>query len=217
MSPFLGAIAGYPIPVFAVALDAGLLGGVAIALRLARQRGLPMNSALDAMMLALVAALAGSRAWYVVEHWLDYASSPLAIFAVWEGGLALPGGVLAAAVASPFAARLTRIAPSGLVDSGAIGAAVGQAIGRLGCIPAGCAAGKPVEELWDGAPALMLPDATGNVAMRFPSQPIESAAELVLGIVLWRVWRSGARPGMIGWLYLAAYAIIRLAAEPLRA
>lgn len=186
-------------------------------MRLARQRGLPVNGALDAVMLTLVAALAGSRAWYVVEHWADYAFSPLAIFAIWEGGLALPGAVLAAAVAAPFAARLTRISLSGLVDSGAVGAAVGQAIGRLGCIPAGCAAGKPTEELWHGAPAMLLPDATGNVAMRFPSQPIESVAELLLAAVLWRAWRSGARPGTIGWLYLAGYTTIRLAAEPFRA
>ena len=217
MSPFLGAVAGYPIPIFAVALDIGLLCGVVVAMRLARRRGLPVSGALDAVLLALVSALAGSRAWYVVEHWVDYASSPLAMLAVWEGGLALPGGVLAAAVALPFAARVTRIAMSSLADSGAIGAALGQSIGRLGCIPAGCAAGKPVEELWDGVPAVMLPDATGNVTMRFPSQPLESAADLLLAAVLWIVWRAGARPGTIGWLYLVGYATIRLAAEPFRA
>jgi phosphatidylglycerol:prolipoprotein diacylglycerol transferase len=217
VSPYFGAVAGYPIPIFALALDLGLLCGLAVTVSLARRRGLPPHRVLDAAMLTLLSALAGSRAWYVVEHWADYASSPLAVLAVWEGGLALPGGVLAAAVVTPFAARFAQVSVAALADSGAVGAALAQAIGRLGCVPAGCAAGKPIDELWAGLPALMLPDASGAMAPRFPSQLVESAGELLLATVLWRVWRTRVRPGLAGWLYLAGYATMRLAAEPLRA
>jgi phosphatidylglycerol:prolipoprotein diacylglycerol transferase len=217
VSPYLGVVAGYPIPIFALALDLGVLCGVALAVALARRRGLTAPRVLDAALLVLVAALAGSRLWYAVEHWSDYASSPLALLAVWEGGLALPGGVLAGAVVAPFAARFAKVAVTTLADAGAVGALLGQAIGRLGCIPAGCAAGKPIEALWSGVPALELPDATGTLALRFPSQVVESAAELLLAFFLWRLWRANVRPGLIGCLYLAGYATIRLAAEPLRA
>ena len=217
MSPYLGVIAGYPIPLFALALDAGLLCGLAVTAALARQRGLAPHRVFDAAMLVLGAALAGSRAWYVATHWTDYAQSPLALFAVWEGGLALPGGVLAAALAAPATARLLGIPLPALADAGSVGAALGQAIGRLGCIPAGCAAGKPLEELWSGAPALVLPDATGTMALRFPSQLVEAAGELLLALVLWLVWRAHVRAGVAGWLYLAGYAGIRLMAEPFRA
>ena len=217
MSPYLGVIAGYPIPIFALALDVGLLCGLAVTTALARQRGLSPHRVFDAAMLVLLAALAGSRAWYVATHWADYADSPMAVLAVWEGGLALPGAVLAAALAAALAARLLGVSLPLLADAGSVGAALGQAIGRLGCIPAGCAAGKPVEQLWSGAPGLLLPDATGTMAQRFPSQLVEAACELLLALAVWMAWRSGVRPGIPGWLYLAGYAGIRLAAEPFRA
>ena len=217
MSPYLGVIAGYPIPVFAVALDAGLLCGLAVTLNLCRRRGIASHRTLDVAILVLLAALAGSRVWYVAAHWADYVGSPLAIFAVWEGGLALPGAVLFGALATPFAARALRLPTPAIADAGAVGAPLGQAIGRLGCIPAGCAAGKPVEELWAGLPALTLPDATGALAPRFPSQPIEAAAELLLAGVVWWIWRRGARPGACAWLYLVGYGLLRVAAQPFRA
>ena len=217
MSPYLGVIAGYPIPVFAVALDAGLLCGLAVTMKLCRRRGIAPHRTLDVAILVLLAALAGSRVWYVVAHWADYAGSPLAIFAVWEGGLALPGAVLFGALATPFAARALRFPAAVIADAGSVGAPLGQAIGRLGCIPAGCAAGKPVEELWAGLPALTLPDAAGALVPRFPSQPIEAAAELLLAGVVWWIWRRGARPGACTWVYLVGYGVLRVAAQPFRA
>ena len=217
MSPYLGVVAGYPIPIFALALDVGVLTGVALTIALARRRGLAASRTLDAALLVLAAALAGSRTWYVIEHWADYASSPFALVALWEGGLALPGGVLAAAVAAPLAARAVKLSPAVLSDAGAIGGLLGQALGRLGCIPAGCGAGKPIDDLWSGVPALTLPDATGTLALRFPSQLAESGFELLLALALWLLWRAEVRPGVVGWLYLAGYATIRLAAQPLRA
>ena len=217
MTPYLGPVAGYPIPVFALALDLGLLCGLAVTLVLARRRGVPPHRTLDAALLVLVAAFVGSRAWYVAAHWSDYASSPMAILAVWEGGLALPGAVIAGALATPFTARLMHIPGPTLADCGAVGAAIGQAVGRLGCVPAGCGAGKPLSELWAGLPALVLPDASGAMAPRFPSQLVESACELLLSLALWGVWRARARPGVTAWLYLAGYATIRLAAQPFRA
>lgn len=217
MTPYLGVIAGYPIPVFALALDVALVCGLAVTLALAHQRGVAPQRTLDTAMLVLAAAFVGSRVWYVAEHWSDYASSPSAIVAVWEGGLALPGAVIAGALAMPFAARATRVPRPIIADCGAIGAALGQALGRLGCVPAGCGAGKPLSELWSGLPALVLPDASGTLVPRFPSQLFESAGELLLALALWGVWRAGARPGAAAWLYLAGYATIRLAAQPFRA
>ena len=217
MTPYLGVIAGYPIPVFALALDVALVCGLAVTLALARRRGVPPHRTLDTALLVLAAAFTGSRAWYVATHWSDYASSRWAVFAVWEGGLALPGAVIAGALATPFAARTMRVPGRVIADCAAIGAALGQAVGRLGCVPAGCGAGKPVSELWSGLPALALPDASGTLAPRFPSQLIESACELLLALALLAVWRSRARPGAAAWLYLAGYATIRLAAQPFRA
>jgi phosphatidylglycerol:prolipoprotein diacylglycerol transferase len=219
VGPYFGSVAGYPIPIFAIALDLGALAGVFVAARLAAGRGLALHRVLDVALAVLLAALAGSRAWYVARHWSDYAANPLTVLAVWEGGLALTGAIAAGALALVVTARAFRLNLGYLADAAGVGAALGQAIGRLGCLPAGCAAGRPAAELPRWLPALVLPDATGTLALRFPSQLIESTADLLLALVLLRLWNARARraPGRVGLTYLAGYCVIRLVAQPFRA
>jgi len=217
LNPYLGVVLGYPIPIFALAVDVGALVGVAVALRLAMSSGITAWRALDGAFLVLLAALAGGRVWYVLRHWSDYAATPLTVLSLWEGGLALPGAVIAGAAALVAAGRAFRLPLGTSGGAAGIGAALGQAIGRLGCVPAGCAAGRPAQELTPWLPALVLPDASGTLTARFPSQFVESALELLLALLLLRLWRGRAARGRVGLTYLAGYCAIRLAAQPFRA
>ncbi|HEU5318970.1 MAG TPA: prolipoprotein diacylglyceryl transferase family protein [Chloroflexota bacterium] len=217
VQPYLVTVAGYPIPTFAVALDAALAIGLIVALRLAAARGVPTLRALDVALWVLPAALVGARSWYVVRHWPEYAAHPPAILALWEGGLSLTGAVAAGALAIAAVARAVRWTGWQLADGAAIGAALGQAIGRLGCVPAGCAAGRAATELPAWLPALSLPDASGLVAPRFPSQLAESLADGLLALALWRLWRARWPAGRVALAYLAGYCLIRAAAQPFRA
>jgi phosphatidylglycerol:prolipoprotein diacylglycerol transferase len=101
------------------------------------------------------------------------------------------------------------------LDAAAVGLALGQAIGRLGCLAAGCATGVvlPPGSAW---PALPLPDSTGLVAPRFPSQIVESLADVLLwGLLLW-LWARRLRPGAVAVAYLIGFGALRFLAEPLR-
>ena len=217
MNPYVGVALGYPIPIFALAVDLGAIVGVVVAVRLALATGVAPWRALDVAFLVLLAALVGARLWYVSVHWPDYVTAPLTAVSVWEGGLALPGAVIAGAVALIASGRAFGLPLHVLGGATGIGAALGQAIGRLGCIPAGCAAGRPREELAPWLPALVLPDASGTLAARFPSQLVESGLELLLALVLLRLWRGGTTPTRVGLTYLAGFCAIRLAALPFRA
>jgi prolipoprotein diacylglyceryltransferase len=216
LNQYLGAVFGYPIPVFALGMDLGVFAGVCIAVRLAMWKGIAPWKALDLALLALLAALAGARLWYVARHWADYLPNPLAVLWIWEGGLALSGAVAAGAVALILVCRARGLPLGHLADAAGIGAAVGEAVGRPGCMPAGCAAGRPVVELGSWLPALPLPDATGAIVARFPSQLLEAALALLLALWLVRLWRARVAPGRVGLSYLAGYCLIRLAAQPLR-
>lgn len=209
-------IAGYPIPLFALFLDVGVAAGLALALMLGRRRGLAPAAMLDAAPIVLIAALVGARLDYVTAHWAEYAPAPRAIINVWEGGLSLPGAVAAGALALWLAARPLRLPPSIALDVAAPALALAQAVGRLGCLAAGCAAGRPVLP-GSRLPALLLPDSTGALAARFPSQPVEAAVELLLGAMLLMLWGRRLPPGSVAAAYAIGYGVARIGLEPLRA
>ena len=91
---------------------------------------------------------------------------------------------------------------------------LGQAIGRLGCLAAGCCAGK-VTGSWLG---MYLPGEGGVWAMRCPTQVLDSAAHVLIFLVLLAVERYGRRPcdGFLFLLYVELSAIARFTVGFLR-
>lgn len=216
MDAILGTLAGYPIYAFAVLLDAGVAVGLALATWLGRRMGLSVSRLLDAAAIALVAALVGARLGYVLLHWPEYAAAPASILFIWEGGLSLLGAITLGAPAAAIALRWTGLQIGRGLDAAAPAVAFGQAVGRLGCLFAGCAAGGPVAGN-AMVPALLLPDAAGTVLPRFPSQLVEAGGEAALGVILMVACLRGTAPGTVAALYLLGYGLLRLAAEPMRA
>lgn len=222
MSPYLGTAFGYPIPIFALTLDTGVLLGVFLAARLVACRNVPWQAFIDVALWALAAALIGARLGYALLHWHEFTDNLLTVLAVWEGGLSLLGAITLGAPAAILAARVHHVPVGPTLDAAAVGLALAQAVGRLGCLAAGCAAGTPVTS---GASAALLlsmelPDAAGVYAARFPSPLVEALAEGALCLLLFQVWRRTARlsdAGKVACAYLGLYGALRLLAEPLRA
>jgi phosphatidylglycerol:prolipoprotein diacylglycerol transferase len=173
------------------------------------------GAVLDGVIMALGAGLIGARVAYVALHWPEYAGNPWAAFNIWEGGLSLLGGLCLGTLGLLAVARLHHLPPAIVLDVAAPAALVGQAVGRLGCVSAGCAYGRIV----DGGmlPAMSLTDASGAFAMRFPSQIVEAIAEGVLfAVLLALAVRGRHRSGAIAAAFLIGYGALRLAAEPMR-
>jgi phosphatidylglycerol:prolipoprotein diacylglycerol transferase len=129
---------------------------------------------------------------------------------VWDGGLSFLGGLIAALIALVIYARRHGI-PVGIVaDAAAPAAAIGQAIGHLGCIVTGDSSGIPTTLPWAFIyrnPAAMAPH---NIALQ-PTQAYEALALVGLFGVLWlgreRLANLGA--GASAGVYLVAVALIR--------
>jgi phosphatidylglycerol:prolipoprotein diacylglycerol transferase len=215
VNPVLGVVAGYPLYVFAATLNAGVAAGLALAVWLARRRGVDPPALLDGAVWALPAGLAGGRLLYAAAHWGEFSPSPLTVFSIWEGGLSLLGAVTAGGLVAGLALRRQGLPVGSCLDAAVAGLALGQAIGRLGCLVAGCATGAAVPP---GAPwpALSLPDSTGLVGPRFPSPAVESAGDLLLCLVLLWLWSRALRPGAVAAAYLVGYGLLRGLAEPWR-
>lgn len=124
---------GLRIHWYGVLIALGIALGVWLAAAREKKLGLAKDTALDLALLCLPAAIVGARLYYVAFSWESYADGPWwKIFAVWEGGLAVYGGVLAGLLAGGLYARRKRISFWRLADLVAPCIPLGQAIGRWG-------------------------------------------------------------------------------------
>ena len=110
--------------------------GIALAIALAAHRegrlGLPKDTALDLALIGVPAAIVGARLYYVIFSWDSYASNPISALYLWEGGLAIYGGLLGGLLAGFIYARAKHLSFMALADLAAPSFALGQAIGRWG-------------------------------------------------------------------------------------
>ena len=80
---------------YGLLIATAVLIGTLLAQREARRRGEDPDQLINVAMVAVIAALVGARLYYVLFNWGYYGSNPWKIVAVWEGGLAIHGGLIA--------------------------------------------------------------------------------------------------------------------------
>ena len=77
-------------------------------------------------------AILCARAYYCIFSWADYAENPISVLYIWNGGLAIYGGVLGAVAGILLLCRIKKIKIGALLDMVALGFLIGQSIGRWG-------------------------------------------------------------------------------------
>lgn len=92
----LFGIDGWNIAWYGVIITCGMILGVILASVWARQDGLKSDMLLDFMLFATPIAILCARAYYVIFEWESYADNLWSAFKIWEGGLAIYGGLLTA-------------------------------------------------------------------------------------------------------------------------
>ncbi len=112
----------------------GFMVGARFMLPQSRKRGMPDDIVYPLFTLAAIGALVGARVAYVVNHIGDYASSPLDILLVWEGGISLLGGFFGAIAFAIPRMRREKLSFWKVMDSAAPGMALGVTVGRIGDI-----------------------------------------------------------------------------------
>jgi len=105
-------------------------------------------------------------------------------------GFSITWGIAGAAVVAVISCRHYKVSLGRAFDLGVVPCPLGQAIARLGCLAAGCCGGL-VTDSWLG---VYLPDASGFWAVRYPTQLLHSAANLLIFFVLLAVERYHPHP-----------------------
>ena len=90
----------------------------------------------------------GARLFYVLHYPDKFRSNLLEIFAIWQGGLELAGGVVAAIIVILFYLRYHKLPIRRYLDVLAIGLMLILVFGRIGCFLNGCCYGKPTDLPW---------------------------------------------------------------------
>ena len=148
LDPILIHLGPLAISWYGLAVAVAAAAALWLTVREARRKGIPTDALGDLAVSIVIGSLVGARLPHVVDRWADYAANPAQIFAVHNGGLAILGALLDGFLAGGIAAQQQGLPVRRLFDAAAPGAALAQAIGRLGCLVTGDALGPPTNQTW---------------------------------------------------------------------
>jgi phosphatidylglycerol:prolipoprotein diacylglycerol transferase len=126
----------------------GFLAAVFVIRRLSRDITPDPQFITNASLYTLIAGVVGARLFYVVHYFDKFRGEPFSIFAIWEGGLELYGGVIFAVIVVFLYLWRHKLPIRRYLDILAIGLMLALAFGRVGCFLNGCCFGKPTDKLW---------------------------------------------------------------------
>ena len=127
---------GFPLNIhlYAVVIVFGITLAALLGFWSAKVSGQKVEDYVDLLMIGLVLAIFGLRAYYVIFNWEQFAGENIfvAFFRFRDGGLAIYGGIIGAAVAALIIARKIKTPFRVIADTGAPSMLLGQSIGRWG-------------------------------------------------------------------------------------
>ena len=205
-------VLGKDIYWYGIIIAAGFLLAVIYAMRRAPSFGLTEDNILDMLFVAVPLAIVCARLYYCIFYWDLYRDNPIAILYVWEGGLAIYGGVIGAVIGVAIFCRVKKLPIGPLLDVGGLGLLIGQMIGRWGNFMNREAHGA----ITDGFFKMGIADAAGNVTYYQPTFLYESVWNLVGFVALHFYSKRRKFDGEVFLLYLAWYGLGRAWIEGLR-
>ena len=120
---------GFTIALYGVIIGIGV---ILMAARLAKISGQNPDLYWDFSIYAVIFSVIGARIYYVIFNWDRYRNDLLSIINTREGGMAIYGGVIAAFLTAFVYAKVKKQNFFLMADTGVVGLALGQAIGRWG-------------------------------------------------------------------------------------
>ena len=166
------------------------------------------------MLWLIPLCIVGARLYFVAFRWSDYAGDPASILAIWEGGLAIYGGIIAGVLCIVFVCRHKKIPIPAMLDLSVYGLLIGQILGRWGNFMNREAFGAETTIFC----RMGLTDPAGNTIYVHPTFLYESLWNLI-GLVFLIVFQKKGRrayDGQCAEIYFFWYGLGRAWIEGLR-
>jgi len=224
MYPVLFKIGAFELRSYGLALAISVALGIWIAMKRAPRFGIKKETILDLAVIIMLAAIVGSRLWYVVYHvdefrgqWLN-TINPFQDGMIGIAGLSMIGGVVLAIISALAYAKIKKLNFLNLGDTMAPAFLLGEGIVRLGgCFLNGCCFGRPTENFL----GIVFPPegVAGSVFPHthlWPAQLFASALGFIgFALVLW-LERKPIFSGFTFWLVFCYYSIDRFVVDQFR-
>lgn len=211
-SPVAFTVFGKDIYWYGVIIAGGFLLAVLYMMSRAKTFGLTQDNVLDMILWAVPIGVVCARLYYCVFYWELYADDPVSILYIWEGGLAIYGGIIGGAITLLVVARVKKIPAPVLLDVAAMGVLIGQLVGRWGNFINREAHGAVTDCFFQ----MGLVDAAGSVQYYHPTFLYESVWNLVGFLALHCFGKKRRFDGEVFLLYVAWYGLGRAWIEGLR-
>ena len=201
------------IHLYGLIIGIGMILAVTYGMRRAREFGLTEDHILDGFLWVMPFAVLCARLYYCLFSWEMYRDNPISIFYIWEGGLAIYGGVLGAALGVILLCKIRKIDVRAFLDLVTIGFLIGQSLGRWGNFFNREAFGAETESFL----RMGLYNAyTGETTYHHPTFLYESLWNAVGFVLLHFLSKRRKYDGQVALGYVAWYGLGRALIEGLR-
>ena len=209
---------GHGIYWYGITLGLGVLFGMLLCLKQAKHYGIQEDNLLDLVLMGVPLGILGARIYYVLFYLdrfrnTDGSLNWGSIVAIWDGGLAIYGTVIAVFLMAFLYCRRKHIRLGAMTDLCVMGLMLGQAIGRWGNFMNREAFGAETTLPW----RMQLTTVTGQLVEVHPTFLYESLWNLVgLLLIIFVVSKARRFDGENTWFYFLWYGIGRFWIEGLR-
>lgn len=209
------SIGSFNVYWYGIVIATGLLLAVIYAYMNADNYGVDRNKLFDCVIVGIITAVIGARAYYVLSEWDRYAGDWGAIFNIRDGGIAIYGSIIGALIGGLTMAKIRKQRFLPLLDVTMIGFLIGQALGRWGNFFNQEAFGTQTDSLFRMMSENTIID--GKVVAVHPCFLYESVW-CALGFVFLHIFHKKFQKyhGQIFFLYLVWYGLERMIVEGLR-
>lgn len=218
MHQYLFFVGDFPIRAYGLILSLSIILAIGVAYFLAKQDGRWHNHIVDIGIYSGIAGIVGARLWDVFFFdWAYYSHHLSEIFYVWQGGMAIQGGIVFGVGAGIIYARRHKIDILSLADIVAPAIILGQAIGRCANLLNGDAFGAPTGSNFGIIyPETTLAYHTYGAQPLWPAEVWEGQIDFVIFALLLIFRAFPHAKGQAFSLYIMLYSLARFGLEFLR-
>lgn len=215
----LGRFGQFTLGTYGLFYAIAFLLAVKLSMAYARREGVDPARMIDLGIWSLLAGIVGAKLLLVLVDFRYYWRHKMEILSNWRSAGVFYGGFLLAIAAGVWYVRRHRLPLAKVADAAVPGLLLAQAVGRVGCLAAGCCYGKATDARW--AVTFTDPraqDLTGvplNVPLH-PTQIYHLLADLALLGILVAFYPRKRTDGVVFWAYVFGYAVLRFGIEFLR-
>ncbi len=213
------ALGPLTIHYYGAIIAAGLLLAMLYSCKRGKKFGLKEDDILDGFLWVTPFAIVCARIYYVAFSWADYRDNPISVFYIWEGGIAIYGGVLGAVLGMWILCKVKKLKFTAVLDLILTAFLIGQFIGRWGNFMNREAFGAATDSFlrmglfntktgaWEYYHPTFLYESAWNVVgfllLHFLADKRKYDGQMALGYAAWyglgRAWIEGLRVDSLYW------------------